>query len=131
MKPKAKEQTKTCPWCNETFTTTNLRKMYCCSKCSSSYTSWCIRTKKKYGLLTERQEVSKKQFFEIHNFLQEMKSKSYIADLTDVFRLIHYYDVAFPHLENLPKPSQPEKSVIEMFSRLAVWWKAKKTKYNL
>lgn len=119
---------RTCVWCHEDFTPKQKNAITCCSKCSSSYSSWKSRTIKKYGILLKRDEVSKRQFNEIQAFLYEMKTKCFIADIVDIYRLIHYYDMAYPHLENLPKPSDPSKSIPLMFYKLAIWWKSKKKK---
>ena len=124
-------KSKNCLWCHQEFIPKKRNALNCSNKCSSYYSSWKSRTLKKYGVLNKREEVSRNQFLEVHNYLQDMKTKNFIADLVDIYKLVHFYDVAFPHLENLPKPGAPERSLPIMFYKLAVWYRNKKSRYNL
>jgi len=61
---------------------------------------------------------------EVGDFILDLKLKSYWADMIDIFRLIHYFDVLYPQ-STLPD-YLPERNFNIMFEKIAKWWVAQK-----
>ena len=63
-----------------------------------------------------------KTYNELKTYFQHLKSKSWWADMVDLYKLVDLYDLTHPHLENIPNSTKPHKSIEIMFDRLKSWY---------
>lgn len=67
-------------------------------------------------------------YLEIEKYVYKIKNQNWQAGFIDIFRLVHYYDLAFPKLQGVPQMNNVENSSNIMFYRLCCWYIDQKQK---
>ena len=120
---------KDCPICHKSFMAKRIDKLCCSQNCASLLSKWRRGIKKrpyvrKLSLPVKYVPIS--NFDEVEAYLLEMKSKSFYADMVDLYRLVHVYDLCYPDLQSIPHSNEIEKCIETMFMKVCIWYKNNK-----
>lgn len=89
------------------------------TKTDSAFQLCKLCSREKYGT---KKTDNAKTYKELKSWFYQMKSKSWWADMVDLYKLVDLYDLTHPHLENIPNSTNPKKSIEIMFDRLKSWY---------
>lgn len=109
---------KTCPICGNGFYG-RVDKICCSVKCISRY-KYLNRKNNPVESEVFRESKRPKWFYlEVNNFVYRIKRQNYMADVSDIFVLIDYYDKIFIR-RDIPA-GEPEIKFSKMFLYIARW----------
>lgn len=123
-----------CAFCGKLFTTKR-RDAKCCGKwCSGKYSSM---KKNYYKLNKKKKEIEIKDknirdrklevYLDIKKYVLKVKSRKFMCDDVDVYRLIHFYEIINPSSWDIPKLNSNVNDIElvmgEMFIAIAKWYK--------
>jgi hypothetical protein len=80
-----------CIYCGSEFLKTRIDRIYCSKYCGLLYNN-----EKRKGT-SVKIKVKEDYIHEIEKFVIEIKEKRFWADMIDIFKLIHYHAIKFPH----------------------------------